>query len=107
MSLSKPIQTEKESSQLPALELLQALGYEYLSTEEATSLRDNFYNPVLTKVLRKQLEKMNTYEYKEKEYPFSNNNLDKAVRDLDVPLTEGLVHTNEKIYDLLMLGKSY
>src|SRR5690625_702394 len=50
---------------------------------------------------------MNTYEYKGEEYPFSDNNLDKAVRDLDIPLTEGLVHTNEKIYDLLMLGKSY
>jgi len=92
---------------VPALVLLQALGYEYISPEEATALRDNFYNPVLTKVLRKQLAKMNTYEYKGKEYPFSDNNLDKAVRDLDVPLTEGLVHTNEKIYDLLMLGKSY
>src|SRR5690625_4463589 len=107
MHLSKNMQSERSSSQLPALELLQFLGYQYISPTEATSLRDNFHNPVLTKVLRDQLEKMNTYEYKGEQYNFSDSNLDQAVRDLDIPLTEGLVHTNEKIYDLLMLGKSY
>lgn len=106
-NLNKPSQTERKSSQLPAIELLKALGYQYLSPEEATDLRENFYNPLLTKVLREQLEKINRYEYKGEMYPFSDNNLDKAVQDLDLPLTEGLVNTNEKIYDLLMLGKSY
>ena len=106
-SLSKPRQSERASSQLPALDLLQHLGYKYLSPEEATSLRDNFYNPVLTKVLRQQLEKINKYEYKGELYSFSDHNLDKAVQDLDIPLTEGLVQASEKIYDLLMLGRSY
>jgi len=82
--LSKPRQSERASSQLPALDLLQHLGYKYLSPEEATSLRDNFYNPVLTKVLRQQLEKINKYEYKGKLYSFSDHNLDKAVQDLDI-----------------------
>ena len=27
--------------------------------------------------------------------------------DLEIPLTDGLVRTSEKIYDALMLGKSY
>src|SRR5690625_4855119 len=101
------MQTERESSQVTALELLQHLGYEYLSPEEVTRLRDNFYNPVLTKVLREQLKRINKYEYKGELYSFSDNNLDKAVQDLDISLTEGLVQANEKIYDLLMLGKSY
>lgn len=105
--LGKSLYGERTSSQLPALELLQALGYKYLSPEEVTSLRGNFHNPVLTKVLRRQLEEMNSYEYKGEQYRFSKNNLDKAVQDLDIPLTDGLVQTNEKIYDLLMLGKSY
>src|SRR5690625_1485073 len=101
------MQTERESSQVTALELLQHLGYEYLSPEEVTRLRDNFYNPVLTKVLREQLKRINKYEYKGELYSFPDNNLDKAVQDLDIPLTEGHVQANEKIYDLLMMGRSY
>src|SRR5690625_5938111 len=83
------------------------LGYEYITPEKANSLRESFYNPILTKVLLKQLEKINAYEYKGKHYKFSQSNIEKAVSDLDVPLTQGLVQTNEQIYDLLMLGKSY
>src|SRR5690625_1268117 len=92
---------------MPAVELLVKLGYEYITSEKANSLRENFYNPILTKVLLKQLEKINAYEYKRKHYKFSQSNIEKAVSDLDIPLTQGLVQTNEQIYDLLMLGKSY
>src|SRR5690625_3570939 len=70
-------------------------------------MRDNFYNPILTTVLKEQLAKINRYEYKGEYHSFSEGNLDKALSDIDVPLTDGLVNTNEKIYDLLMLGKSY
>lgn len=105
--MSKDIYGERVSSQAPALELLQKLGYTYISPEKVNTLRENFYNPMLTTVLKNQLSKMNRYEYKGEYYAFSEANIDKALRDIDIPHTEGLVHTNEKIYDLLMLGKSY
>lgn len=107
MMMSKNMYRERPSSQVPALELLQHIGYEYISPEQVTRMRDNLYNPVLTTVLKEQLKNINHYEYKGEYYSFSEANLDKALRDIDIPLTEGLVHTNEKIYDLLMLGKSY
>lgn len=39
---------------------------------------------------------------KEDKYTFSN-----SMEDLDEPLTDGLVRSSEKIYDALLLGKSY
>src|SRR5699024_12222442 len=56
---------------------------------------------------REQLHKINRYEYKGEYHAFSQDNIEKAIRDIDVPLTDGLIQSNEKIYDLLMLGKSY
>src|SRR5690606_34136602 len=35
------------------------------------------------------------------------SNIEQAIRDLDEPLTDGLVKTNEKIFETLMLGRSY
>src|SRR5690625_3477711 len=105
--MSKYMYGERTSSQEPALEILQKLGYEYISQEKAVSMRDNLYHPVLTTVLKEQIEKINEYEYKGRYYSFSEANVARALRDIDIPLTEGLVNTNEKIYDLLMLGKSY
>lgn len=105
--MGKNLYDERPSSQVPALELLQKIGYEYISPNEATAMRGNFYNPILTAVLKEQLTKINRYEYKGEYHSFSEGNLDKALSDIDVPLTDGLVNTNEKIYELLMLGKSY
>lgn len=41
------------------------------------------------------------------ENEFSAANIERAMEDLDEPLTDGLVRTSEKIYDALLLGKSY
>lgn len=105
--MSKDMHGERVSSQEPALEVLQKIGYEHISPEEAMAMRENVYNPLLSTVLKDQLEKINEYEYKDEYYSFSESNIEKAVRDIDISLTDGLVKTNEKIYDLLMLGKSY
>lgn len=52
------------SSQMPAIELLQHIGYEYISPDETTCLRNNFYHPILTTILKEQLKKIHRYEYK-------------------------------------------
>lgn len=98
---------EENISQKPAIEVLQNLGYKYISPEDAESMRDNLYNVLLKDILREKLIELNSYEYKGKRYKFSEKNIEKAISDLDEPLTDGLVKTNEKIYDALMLGRSY
>lgn len=98
---------EQNISQKPAIELLQSLGYQYLPPDEAKVKRGNLYNVLLKDILQKQLEQMNFIAYKGKTYPFNKKNIQQAIIDLDEPLTDGLVKTNEKIYDTLMLGRSY
>ncbi len=98
---------ERNISQVPALEILQNLGYEYISPEKAERMRENSFNVLLKDILREKLIELNDYEYKGRWYKFSAANIEQAIKDLDEPLTGGLVRINEKIYDTLMLGRSY
>jgi type I restriction enzyme, R subunit len=98
---------EENISQKPALEVLNKLGYTIIAPEEAEIMRKNFHNVILTPILKKQIEKLNSFEYKGKNYKFSNKNVEQAIKDIDEGLTDGLVKTNEKIFDSLMLGRSY
>ncbi|HDY67120.1 MAG TPA: type I restriction endonuclease subunit R [Candidatus Scalindua sp.] len=102
-----PLIKEDHISQIPALQLLQNLGYVYLTPEEALKLRgDRARNVILDGILEEQLRKMNKIQYKEQEYPFSEGNIISAVQTLKDVIYDGLVRTNEKVYDLLCLGKS-
>ena len=104
-----PSYKELINSQIPAIQLLINMGYEYLSPDEALNLRDNKYRNILLKsVLKKQLRKMNFFEFKGKKHLFSDKNIKAAMQALEnYPLNKGLVSTNELIYDLLTLGKSF
>ena len=97
---------EENISQKPAIEVLKNLGYIYLPPEETEEIRGNLYNVLLTDILKEKLIELNQYEYKGKTYKFSEKNIDQAIKDLDEPLTDGLVRTNEKIYDTLMLEEA-
>lgn len=98
---------EDNVSKYPAIELLCKLGYTYISPEEALAERGTRYNVLLKDILRKQLQKINQFEFNDVAYKFSADNIERAIAELDVPLTEGLIKTSERIYDALMLGKSY
>ena len=50
---------ERTASQLPALELLQSLGYTYISPEDCILQRGSRYNVILKDILRGQLRKLN------------------------------------------------
>ena len=107
-NLFTPSFKEDHISQVPALQLLVNLGYIYLTPEEALNARSSkTSNVVLEIVLEKQLRQINTILYKGGEYPFSNNNVTNAISALKNIPYDGLVRTNEKIYDLLLLGKSF
>ncbi|WP_270577578.1 type I restriction endonuclease subunit R [Caldibacillus thermoamylovorans] len=98
---------ERYISQVPAIEVLQKLGYQYLSPEEAERMRGNLHHVLLTTVLEEKLKELNSYEYQGQIYQFSESNIRQAILDLDEPLTNGLVKTNEVIYETIMNGRSY
>lgn len=103
-----PIANEMSTSQRPAIEVLQKLGYKYISEEENKNLRNNILTDVIFKdILAKKLNEINSYEYKGEKYKFSASTIGQAIKDLNEDLVTGLISTNEKIYDLLTLGKSY
>lgn len=98
---------EDNISKYPAIELLCKLGYQYISPEECIAQRGGLYDVILKDVLRSQLHKLNQFTYSGITYKFTAENVERAISELDEPLTDGLVRTSEKIYDALMLGKSY
>lgn len=98
---------ERYISQVPAIEVLQRLGYQYLSPDEAERMRGNLYNVILKDVLEGKLKNINSYEFKGKKYNFSNSSIQQAIRDIDENLTNGLVKANEAIYETLLHGRSY
>lgn len=98
---------ERLISQQPAIEVLKGLDYMVLTPDKAESLRGNLYDVLLKTILEEKLRELNSYEYKGVTYKFSQTNIQQAIRDLDDPLTDGLVKTNEKIFETLMLGRSY
>jgi len=96
---------EKYLSQIPALQQLINLGFEYLSPEQALAGRqEKTGNVLLEDVLREQLKKINRIQYKNKEYLFSEENIQSAIEKLKNAKYDGLLKTNETIYDLLTLG---
>ena len=99
--------SELTRSQLPALHLLQNLGYTYLSPHEALTLRGGRADAVLLEsVLLDWLARNNEIQYHGQRFPFSEANIHTAVQVLKETLSIGLLRTNESIFDLLSLGKS-
>ena len=99
---------EKYSSQQPALELLQSMGYTYISPQDCETQRGSRYHVLLKDILRGQLRRINRYAFAGAENEFSAANIERAMEDLEQePAAEGLVRASEKIYDALLLGKSY
>ena len=107
--MQTPSFKEDHISQIPALQLLQNLGYTYLTPEEVLKERqDKLSNVILEDILEQRLMKINEINFKGKVYPFSPASIRGAIDAIkNVPMFDGLVTTNSKIYDLLTLGKSF
>jgi type I restriction enzyme R subunit len=98
---------EKYLSQIPALQLLVALGYEYLPPEAVyLQRRGKLSNVLLEDILCNQLQKLNRITFKGQEYLFSEANIQEAIQRLKNIRYDGLLKTNEEIYDYLTLGTS-
>ena len=100
--------TSENKIQQNSINLLQNLGYKFISREENLKLRGGKSSEVLFReILTKKLGEINGYEYKGKRYKFSQSSILKAVDELvGVSLNEGLMIANEKITNLLLLGTS-
>lgn len=97
---------EKYQSQVPALQALVALGFEPLSQSQAERLRGKRRNVLLDDVLVEQMQKINSFSYREVKYPFNVEDAHEALRRLKPTpdKIKGLRATNQEIYDQLILG---
>ncbi len=99
-----PETREEYSAQIPAVQALSSLGWEYISTAECLAARGGSADVILAGVLVDELRKRR-FEYKGKEYPLSTNAIGQIVRELaTVPLHEGLGAANEQLYNKITLG---
>lgn len=101
---------ENNISQQPALELLQKLGYKYLSPEEAMKMRgEKTSNVLLEEVLRQQLRKLNSIRIgSHSEARFSEQNIENGIVALrNVSMEGGYINGNETVYNMLTLGKAF
>jgi len=98
---------EELISQIPAVRLLMALGYQYLTPEEALALRGGKKNCVILEgVLEPWLKEHNEIAFKGQTYPFSESNIRHAIETLTNEPFDGLIPTSERVYELLTLGTS-
>ena len=105
--MDRSLYLEKNISQQPAIDLLRSMGYTYISPQDCETQRGNRYHVLLKDILRGQLRRLNRYAFAGAENEFSAANIERAMEDLDEPLTDGLVRTSGKRYGALLLGKSY
>jgi type I restriction enzyme, R subunit len=95
------------SSQIPALALLQNIGYTYITPAESLAYRQGKRSKVvLEDILTAQLHKLNQIEHRGKIHPFSDANIQTAVAAISQFHYDALYTTSAQIYDLLVLGKS-
>ncbi|GAB3026938.1 HsdR family type I site-specific deoxyribonuclease [Niabella terrae] len=107
--MTVPSFKEDHISQLPALKLLINMGWKYLSPEQALEARGGrTSNVLLETILKDQLQIINTIEYKGKEFPFSDANVNNAILAIrDLPVQDGFIAANKAFYELITLGRSF
>lgn len=100
--------TEFQDSQAPAILLLQKLGWQPLSPAEVEKERGGIRSQVLLEgILSEKLMELNGFEYRGEAYQFSQSSIQSAIAALKNVADIGLVQSNEAVYDLITLGKSF
>jgi len=96
---------EEYLSQIPAIQLLINLGYTYITPNDALHERQKKKSQViLESILYNKLKEINRIQHKGKTYLFSEENIQSAIQKLKNVKYDGLLKTNEVIYDLITLG---
>ncbi len=107
MTISAPKLQEEYSAKIPALALLNNLGWTFLSPEQALSSRaGKTADVVLRGVLHDELKKRR-FTFAGNEHPLSDKAIDNILYEVCSPaLNEGLAVANEKLYNHLLYGIS-
>ena len=99
--------TSENSLQQKSLKLLQKLGYELITKEQNREFRNNNLNDVILKdIALKQLAKINNYTYRGNKFEFSKADIERQIYNLNTLVAGGLLATNKKITESLILGTS-
>lgn len=96
-------------SQIPALMLLEKLGYAYLTPAEVLELRgSDTANVLLEPILREQLPKINRVKVSsDRVGDFSPENIENGIEALrNVSMNEGYITASQTVYNLLTAGKT-
>lgn len=99
---------EDHISQIPALQLLQKLGYTYLTPEQALAARGGKTTQVvLDSILRKQLHALNSIKVSStRTSVFSDANIERGILALkDLPLGDGFMASSEAVFNRITLGE--
>lgn len=103
MSMDSVNFDEAKQSQLPAVELLINLGWEYLPRTEALALRGGDDSKVLLgEILRRSLMRLNSYEHGDQIYKFEENAIAKKADELESARVDGIIDTSRDITDVIM-----
>lgn len=99
-----PQTSEAYASHIPALHILMAMGWTFMSRAACLQARGGTANVVIKGALIEHLKRQ-TFTHKGQAYPLSTNAIDQIVREVTAPaLNEGLETANERLYDLMTLG---
>ncbi len=102
---------EDHISQIPALQMLQKLGWTYLTPAEVDRMRGGkTSNVLLEDILRTQLKAINSEKRisSTKTTYISDANIENGIRALrDLPMNEGYITACETAYNVLTLGKAF
>ena len=90
-----PDTREEAAAKLPALHVLMAMGYTFVSPAEALAMRGSERVVLLETVLRDRLGRYR-FDHRGKSYPLSSASVDEVIRTLSATgLSEGLVPANK------------
>lgn len=90
-----------------SIEILEKLGYQYISISECEEIRErNYTNVILKPILRRKIKEINKIHHNNKTFEFSNSNIEQSIKNLDVLFPEGKTTVEEKNYEKLMLGEA-
>ena len=102
--INTPRTQEEYSAKVPALQVLMAMGYSYLTPAACLALRGSERELILHEVL---IDYLGGYRFtlRGREHALSANAIEQVVREISTPaMNEGLLSANQKIYDQLLLG---
>ncbi len=104
MTQHTPKTQEEYSAKIPALQVLMAMGYDYLTAEHCLALRGSDREVLLREPLIKYLQQYR-FTLRGHEHALSTNAIEQVIRDITTPsMNEGLLSANERIYNQLLLG---